>query len=61
MSALGRCFRGLRQLSAHGLRSQQVRGRPDVSVCALQGLATRAVASKEDVSIDANLANKARV
>ena len=60
MSALGRCCRGMRQLSLHGLRSQQVWGRPDVSVCALQGLATRAVASKEDTATDANLANKAR-
>jgi len=61
MSALGRCCRGMRQLSLHGLRSQQVCGRPDVSVCAFQGLATRAVASKEDTATDANLANKARM
>ncbi len=60
MSALGRCCRSMRQLSLHGLRSQQVWGRPDASVCALQGLATRAVASKEDTATVANLANKAR-
>ena len=73
MMALSRCCRGLRQLCARAADSTAFpsalcsrmlpsasNGRRDVSMQARQGLATRAVATKEDTGVDATVANKAR-
>ena len=73
MAALGRCCRGLRQLCTRAADSTALPSascgrmllsvsnvRRDVSVQARQGLATRAVATKDDTGVDAMVANKAR-
>lgn len=61
MFALSRCCRGLRHLCQRTIDNPVLRGRPDVSVCAsARHFAARAVATKEDVGVDANTANKVR-